>query len=82
MPWVNHSFDAVATCLGRIIPNLHPEGFVVIDDYNDWSGCRNAVDEFFKDIKAEYIFDDEAGNLTIAKKSNKWIHSGLYSLRS
>jgi hypothetical protein len=75
-------FDPVATCLERIIPNLHPEGFVVIDDYNDWSGCRNAVDEFFRGIKAEYIFDDEAGNLTIAKKSNKWMHSTLYSLRS
>jgi hypothetical protein len=62
-------FDPVTTCLERIIPQLHPEGFLVIDDYNDWSGCRNAVDEFFRDIKSEYIFDDEAGNLTIAKRA-------------
>ena len=74
-------FDSVTTCLERIVPQLHPEGFVVIDDYNDWSGCRSAVDEFFGEIKSEYIFDDEAGNLTIAKKSNKWMHSSLYSLR-
>jgi O-methyltransferase len=75
-------FDAVTTCLERLIPHLHPKGFVVIDDYNDWSGCRDAVDEFFKDIKSEYIFDDEAGNLTVAKKSNQWMHSALYSLGS
>jgi hypothetical protein len=75
-------FDPVTTCLERIMPNLHPEGFVFIDDYNDWSGCRNAVDEFFKAIKSEYIFDDDAGNLTIAKKSNKGMHSTIYSRRS
>jgi len=30
-------------------PKLVPGGVLIIDDYGHWSGCRKAVDEFFKD---------------------------------
>jgi hypothetical protein len=26
---------------------LEVGGIVIIDDYNDWSGCKKAVDDFF-----------------------------------
>ena len=37
------------TCLERIAPRLVPGGRIVLDDYYKWSGCRTAVDEYFKD---------------------------------
>jgi asparagine synthase (glutamine-hydrolysing) len=39
-------YDSVAVCLRRIWPALSPGGVVVVDDYDDWSGCRGAVDDF------------------------------------
>jgi hypothetical protein len=39
-------YDSVAVCLRQIWPALVPGGVIVIDDYDDWSGCRRAVDDF------------------------------------
>jgi hypothetical protein len=39
-------YDSVAVCLRQIWPALSPGGVIVIDDYDDWSGCRRAVDDF------------------------------------
>ena len=39
-------YDSVAVCLQRIWPRMSPGGVVVIDDYDDWSGCRRAVADF------------------------------------
>jgi asparagine synthase (glutamine-hydrolysing) len=42
-------YDSVSCCLARIGPWLMPGGVLVIDDYDAWSGCRRAVDEYFAD---------------------------------
>lgn len=39
-------YESVKVCLDRIWPFLSPGGVIVIDDYEAWSGCREAVDEF------------------------------------
>ena len=39
-------YESVKLCLDRIWPVLSPGGVIVIDDYDHWSGCRTAVDEF------------------------------------
>jgi asparagine synthase (glutamine-hydrolysing) len=39
-------YDPVKLCLQRIVPRLAEGGYVVLDDYNDYGGCRQAVDEF------------------------------------
>ena len=39
-------YDPVSYCLNFVWPRLSPGGFIVIDDYNDWEGCRKATDEF------------------------------------
>lgn len=39
-------YDSVAVCLREIWPALSVGGVIVIDDYDDWSGCRQAVDDF------------------------------------
>jgi hypothetical protein len=49
-------YESVMTTLTRIEPNLAPQGLLVIDDYDAWSGCRKAVDEYFRDKKNRYEF--------------------------
>lgn len=49
-------YESVLTCLNRIEPRLVRGGTLVIDDYYSWSGCRTAVDDYFKDKKGVYNF--------------------------
>jgi asparagine synthase (glutamine-hydrolysing) len=42
-------YESTMTCLTRIAPLLVTGGRIVLDDYNKWSGCRAAVDEYFAD---------------------------------
>jgi hypothetical protein len=49
-------YESVRTCLERIEPHLSPGGVLVIDDYDAWSGCRKAVDEYFADKRDRYAF--------------------------
>jgi predicted O-methyltransferase YrrM len=49
-------YESVHTCLQRIWPVLAPGGVIVLDDYDHWSGCRKAVDEWLDgrtDVKVE-----------------------------
>jgi asparagine synthase (glutamine-hydrolysing) len=39
-------YDSVKTCLDSIAPRLSPGARVVLDDYNDYGGCRSAVRDF------------------------------------
>jgi O-methyltransferase len=49
-------YQSVRTCVERIEPRLSPGGMLVIDDYDHWSGCRKAVDEYFADKRDRYDF--------------------------
>jgi asparagine synthase (glutamine-hydrolysing) len=42
-------YESTLTCLERIAPLVVPGGRIVLDDYDHWSGCRRAVDEYFAD---------------------------------
>jgi hypothetical protein len=42
-------YESTMTCLQRIAPLVSPGGRIVLDDYYAWSGCRRAVDEYFRD---------------------------------
>ncbi|MFD7075638.1 class I SAM-dependent methyltransferase [Nocardioides sp. NPDC059952] len=42
-------YESTMTCLERIAPHLVAGGRIVLDDYFHYSGCRDAVDEYFKD---------------------------------
>lgn len=41
-------YESVRVCLEELYKNVAKGGFIVIDDYGHWKGCKKAVDEFFK----------------------------------
>ena len=47
-------YSSVKTCLDAIGPQIVPGGRFVIDDYEHWSGCTEAVDEFLAAHGNEY----------------------------
>lgn len=49
-------YESVLTCLQRIEPHLSVGGALVVDDYDAWSGCRTAVDQYFSDKRDQYDF--------------------------
>ena len=49
-------YRSVWTALQQIEPRLVPDGVLVIDDYDHWTGCRKAVDEYFRDKRNRYRF--------------------------
>jgi macrocin-O-methyltransferase TylF-like protien len=56
-------YDSTKVCLDGLYDNVVPGGFVVIDDYGFWEGCRKAVDEFLekRGIKVDLIKIDSTG---------------------
>lgn len=60
-------YEPVKASLERIIPNLVIGGSVILDDYNDWSGCHKATDEYFQEISPQFSFDDSSGSLKITR---------------
>lgn len=60
-------YDSVMVCLKRIVPRLVRGGILVIDDYDCWSGCRRATDEYFKNKRDDFIFQVKS-RLHIIKK--------------
>lgn len=49
-------YDPVRYCLAETAKRLSPGGLIVIDDYNDYAGCRTAVDEFLR-LRPDFRMD-------------------------
>lgn len=60
-------YDSVMVCLERIVPRLVRGSILVIDDYDCWSGCRKAIDEYFQNKREDFIFENKS-RLHIIKK--------------
>jgi asparagine synthase (glutamine-hydrolysing) len=60
-------YEPVKICLERIIPRLVVGGSVILDDYHDWSGCKKATDEFFKEKSLQFVMDDSAGSMKVTR---------------
>jgi len=41
-------YESVKLCLEKFYDSVQPGGYVVLEDYGDWEGCRIATDEFLK----------------------------------
>jgi predicted O-methyltransferase YrrM len=50
-------YESTMTCLERISPLLVSGGRIVLDDYATWSGCRAAVDDYFRDRHMDFRFE-------------------------
>ena len=62
-------YESTKEELEVLYPRVQPRGYVLIDDYSDWNGCRQAVDEYFSSIQSTtYIKSIVDGSLVIQKK--------------
>ncbi len=51
-------YESTMVCLVAIAPLVVPGGRIVIDDYDAWSGCRQATDEFLEtDLGREFTVE-------------------------
>jgi predicted SAM-dependent methyltransferase/glycosyltransferase involved in cell wall biosynthesis len=41
-------YESTKAILENVYDNVVSEGFIQVDDYGHWEGCRKAVDEYFK----------------------------------
>ena len=41
-------YESVKFCLEELYDNIIKGGFIIIDDYGHWKGCKKAVDEFIE----------------------------------
>ena len=60
-------YQPVKICLERIVPKLVVGGSVILDDYNDWSGCKKATDEYFMGMSHKFSMDDSAGSIKVTR---------------
>jgi O-methyltransferase len=63
-------FDPVDTCLRRIAPHLQPGGFIVLDDYNDYGGCRAAADAYVEESAGGLAFLPLAETMAIVRAAS------------
>lgn len=61
-------YESVLLCLERIYPVLSVKGYLVLDDYYDYGGCKKAVDEFLATHHDLSIINSQ-GNLVLQKLS-------------
>lgn len=56
-------YESTKICLENLYDNVVHDGFVIIDDFGAFAGCRKAVIEFFESrkIEPEYIPIDDVG---------------------
>jgi len=56
-------YESVRLCLEELYDNVVRGGFIVIDDYGYWKGCKKAVDEFIqrRKLNAKLIKIDFTG---------------------
>lgn len=56
-------YESTKTCLDNLYDNVVPGGYVILDDYYCWEGCKKALDEFVaaRGLAVEVTRIDKAG---------------------
>ena len=56
-------YESTKCCLDNLYDNVIQGGYIVIDDYGCWEGCKRAVDEFLekRNMKINLIKIDNSG---------------------
>ena len=44
-------YESTRTCIEALYDQVVEDGFVVVDDYGAFPGCKTAIDEFFANRK-------------------------------
>jgi asparagine synthase (glutamine-hydrolysing) len=60
-------YDPVRLCLERIAPHMPRGGVLVLDDYNDYGGCRRAATEFLA-RSDDFALESTAGSAVIVRR--------------
>jgi asparagine synthase (glutamine-hydrolysing) len=60
-------YEPSRVCIERLYPRLSIGGSIVVDDYHDWGGCRQAIDEFLAGLTGGFVTDDAPRSLKITK---------------
>jgi O-methyltransferase len=60
-------YDAVQLCINAVSMRLSLGGYIIVDDYNDWAGCRRAVDTFLN-VSPQFALLDASDNAIIQKR--------------
>lgn len=50
-----------------LFPRVVKGGYIIVDDYSDWPGCKLAVDEYLANVEEDYNLSIEDGSLVIHK---------------
>ena len=49
-------YESIMVALSRITPKLSNNGLIILDDYYDWVGARQAVEDYFSGKRDSFIF--------------------------
>ena len=44
-------YDSTKCCLDNLFNNVVPGGYIILDDYGAWEGCKKATDKFLTESK-------------------------------
>jgi asparagine synthase (glutamine-hydrolysing) len=61
-------YESVMTCLNQIAPKLTRGGTIIVDDYDVWSGCRKAVDDYFREAPVQFYRFKRKSRLHIVRE--------------
>ncbi len=65
-------YESVKLCLNELYDSVVEGGFIFIDDYGYWQGCRKAVDEFLEERSLEVRFNKiDATAVYFQKSTNR-----------
>jgi len=54
-------YESTKVCLDNLYIKVVSGGYVILDDYHHWEGCKKAVDEFIKENKIDVKLQDIDG---------------------
>ncbi|HYR29471.1 MAG TPA: TylF/MycF/NovP-related O-methyltransferase, partial [Thermoanaerobaculia bacterium] len=50
-------YDSTRHELVHLFPRLVPGGVLIVDDYGQWTGAREATDEYFREQRTRILLD-------------------------
>lgn len=50
-------YESTKVCIENLFDKVEKGGFIVVDDYGHWRGCKKAIDEFLEKRKLKYTIN-------------------------